>query len=197
MLALLFFITLNRFVLKQTIWPDVPAYDHFGYSLINGSNGYYVSIGVISDDTIYAFTSFTTFTYKTGSDKYTSESQLILRQPDFYYTNDFPINPQSFGANAIMSEKGDIAIIAAPLADILNTSIKSMIQNHVRNVDPSKDSKTMEGTLKYIKEVGSAYIYGNGLIWDSINKNKGFYPENDAIPQCRFGGEIAGTRNLD
>lgn len=53
-----------------------------------------------------------------------------------------------------MSEEGDIAIIAAPLADILNTSIKSMIQNPLRNVDTSKDSKTIECTLKYIKEVG-------------------------------------------
>lgn len=31
----------------------------------------------------------------------------------------------------------------------------------------------------------------------SLNQNKGFFPENDAIPQCRFRGKIAGTRNLD
>lgn len=49
--------------------------------------------------------------------------------------------------------------------------------------------------MTFMREVGDACIYSNDM--NLVPSEIIFYPKDDAIPQCRFGGQVARTRNLD
>lgn len=164
--------------------------------MTTGGNGLFLSVGRVSSDGIYASRSFNTYNYIESTDEYRHDSALIIRQPEFSYNGDIPINPSGFGLKSLMSEEGVTAVITAPYANVLNKTIQNMMSNPKRNVDESKDYEFYEGkSIVFAREVGAAYIYSYDGSW--IKTDKEFYQKKDAIPQCRFGGQIAGTRSLD